>query len=191
MKRSKTIGGLLVGLVFCFLLFYVVLQNHGYVYPTPETQSTFLKEYTPQRVVESFRLTTSGASWSNGRSSGAGKGFADQEGDYQGRFAIWPKCSDSLMTALGQDVAAQLTAQKALFHQNGDPTIGFHFDYRVGKTFGFLDILPLRTDPVRPVSVAGIPLIEDGATPVILDISIHERYFPDDPVIAAQLDTVH
>src|ERR1041384_4109219 len=107
MKRIIMLAGtLFVGLALCSVLVIIIFHDYNTVYPTSETESVFLKEYSPQPVVEKFRTHGSNMSWSDGKTGGAGEGFAHHEGTFEGRFAIWPRCSNSLITSLSSDVAA-------------------------------------------------------------------------------------
>jgi hypothetical protein len=61
-------------------------------YPTPETESAFLKNYTPANVLN--RFNDEQASYSSGRSAGAGYESVAHTANFEGYFAL---CSEKFM----------------------------------------------------------------------------------------------
>src|ERR1700733_8415701 len=93
-----------VGLVF----FLRAFLNRHTVYPTPETESAFLKNYAPRSVVapfESKQFTSRGRAHQTPQPR---RGFATHQGPFQGKVAIRPEKWMSLVTALSDDVSTQL-----------------------------------------------------------------------------------
>jgi hypothetical protein len=83
-----------------------------------------------------------------------------------------------LMNALRDDVLQQLADNGAeVFSQTGDPRLGFHFDYRVGKSFGSLTIAPLAINPLIRRNMS----LPEGMMDVTVKIEQTERWFPKEP----------
>ena len=83
------------------------------------------------------------------------------------------------MNALRNDAAVQLIRNGAqILSQSGDPRGGFHFDYKLGHSFGSLTILPLAL--TSPPPRRGTPL-PAGAMDVTAGIKIIEKWFPKEP----------
>src|SRR5580658_5131118 len=83
-------------------------QDQHLVYPTPETESVFLKNYSPRSVVEPFESKQFNSQWLDHESDAAGEGFASHDGAFWGTIAIRPENWMSLMTALNNDASTQL-----------------------------------------------------------------------------------
>jgi hypothetical protein len=117
------------------------------MYPaTPETQSAFLKNYTPVNVLN--RFNNGQAFYSNGGGDTAGYESVKHTADFEGDFALCSEKFMPLMDALSDDVAAQLVANGAhIISQIGVAQAGFHFDYKLGKTSGSVTIAPLQLTP--------------------------------------------
>src|SRR5215831_4551340 len=95
--------------------------------PTPEIESTFLKNYTPTNVLNRFNDLQ--ASYGIGRGSGTGRDSVTQTADFRGDFALCSEKFVPLMYALSDDVVAQLVRNGArILSQIGDARAGFHFD---------------------------------------------------------------
>src|SRR5215469_1802503 len=103
-----------VSIALCFPLLSVLLLTVGWrtwvsvhMYPaTPETESTFLKNYTPMSVLN--RFNDGQASYGSGRSASAGHDFVMHTANFEGDFALCSEKFMPLMDALSDDVAAQL-----------------------------------------------------------------------------------
>src|SRR5215475_11501056 len=100
---------------------------------TPETESAFLKNYTPTNVLNRFNERQ--ASYASGRGAASGHDSVTHTANFEGDVGL---CSESfmpLMDALRDDVATQLVGNGArLLSQIGEAPAGFHFDYKLGKT---------------------------------------------------------
>ena len=122
--------------------------------PTPETESAFLKNYTPTNVLN--RFNDGQASYGSGRGAGAGHDSVTHAADFRGDFALCSEQFVPLMDALSDDVAAQLVGKGArILNQIGDARAGFHFDYKLGKTVGSVTISRLELTPLDPTRVLG------------------------------------
>jgi len=143
-----------VSIALYFLLLTVVLiaavwriWDSAHMYPaSPETQSTFFKNYTPVNVLNKFNRGL--GSYSHGGGDGAGYEAVTHTATFAGDFGLCSENFMPLMDALSDDVAAQLAANGAqILSQIGVAPAGFHFDYKLGKTLGSVTIAPLQLNP--------------------------------------------
>jgi hypothetical protein len=146
-------------------------------YPTPETESAFLKNYTPTNVLNEFK-DEGGSSYLDGRSAGAGHDSVTHGATFDGYFAMRPERWMPLMNALRDDVAAQLVRNGArILSQGGDARAGFHFDYKLGKTVGSVTISPLALTSLIHRKMP----VPDGAVDTHTSIEVAEKWFPQEP----------
>lgn len=123
--------------------FWVIWDSSHRLYVTPETESAFLKNYTPQHVIERFQCNES-SSHGAGRSGGAERDFVSHQASFDWFFVMQPDDFIPLMTALNDDLAAQLTGNMAqILSRTGDARTGFHYNYRLGKSIGSVTISPI------------------------------------------------
>ena len=124
-----------------------LIWNSVHLYPaTPETESAFLKDYSPENVLK--RFNGGQGSYSHGGGDTAGYDSVTHTANFAGYFALCSENFMPLMDALRDDVTAQLTASGAqILSQIGVAEAGFHFDYKVGKTLGSVSISPLQLYP--------------------------------------------
>jgi hypothetical protein len=145
-----------------------------FVYPTPEQESSFLRNYTPESVVEQFRLQQSGSRWSNPTSATAGRAYASHQHLFHGQFAIDAKNWMPLMSSVSENLSTQLSLHGAqILDQSGDVRDGFRCDYKVGKNLGRAVISPLRIVNLQQGSAEKVQ--------VALDVSIEEKWFRKEP----------
>jgi hypothetical protein len=111
---------------------------------TLETESLFLKNYTPQQVVERFQCDESSAhSFSNG--TGAEKDFVTHQSGVEWYFVVPSDKLLPLTTALNDDLVAQLRLNGAqIMRRSGDPRTGFHYEYELGKSVGNVTLPPVE-----------------------------------------------
>jgi hypothetical protein len=148
------------------------------LYPTPETESAFLKNYTPHRAIERFRSNLSSSS-NSGRTNAAGREFVTHTAEFDEFFAMRSQKWMPLMNALRDDVEAQLVGNGAqILSQSGDSREGFHFDYKLGNSFGWLKISPLVISSPPPPLGAPLP---EGTVDVAAHIELTEKWFPKQP----------
>jgi hypothetical protein len=166
-----TIGGLRAG--------WVVWDHLHTLYITPETESSFIKHYTPQRVIERFqcRLPSSFANPSGGE---AGQTYVAHTAGFEWFFAMRSDKWMPLMDSLSDDMSSQLLQHGAqILSRSGDPRSGFHFDYKLGKSIGTVAISPLEI--TRPSLIhRGAPLPE-GIVDVTAHIELAEKWYPKEP----------
>ena len=148
------------------------------MYPAPETESGFLKNYTPNRVIEPFEEQPS---WSDQtRGDGAGREFATHTGRFDWHFTMRPEKWVPLMNAIRDDASAQLAGNGArILSQGGDPSDGFHFDSKLGKSVGSLTISPLKI--ISPLPIRRGPPWPEGTVNVTAEIRLSGKWFPKEP----------
>ncbi len=149
MKSHPILVGLSVLLLAtCAVLARAIWDRTHPLRSPEETESAFLKNYTPKSVMDRF---DAGQGSSNGQHSGGGAGreFVIHQAGFQWHFAIKTENWMPLMNALRDDVSAQLAANGAqILSQSGDARDGFRFEYKLGKSIGTLTILPLEKTPL-------------------------------------------
>jgi hypothetical protein len=151
------------------------------LYPTPETESTFLKSYTPLPVIERFRCGESLSFMGPGRSGAAGKEFVPHGGGFDAFLAMRSDRWTPLIDALNNDVYKQLIFDGAqILSRGGDTHSGFHYDYKLGKSIGSLTIAPLETASPSPIHRKfSLP---DGIADVRIHIEERELWFSKEPL---------
>jgi hypothetical protein len=166
--------------LLCFIL---VLKHLLYVYPTPATQSAFLKNYSPSMVIEEFKCKGRDFQQSSTVSAGAGRKFASHQSVFEPRFVIKSKDWMPLMIALEQDLSSQLSRQGAeILSENGDPRDGYRIQYQVDKSFGEVAVEPLNL--ISAASLAGPQaILPDDEQAVDVRITILEKWFKSKPGI--------
>jgi len=192
MKSHRILIGvsfLVIG--FCGVVLVPATWEHFYtLYPTPESETAFLKHYTPKLVIEKFREPNE--SLANGQHKGdqAGPEFVTHTAGFDWHFAMRTDRWEPLMNALREDALTQLQANGAnILRQSGDPHSGFHFDYRIGKSIGTLAILPLSLDS----QVHRVMALPKGTVDVLACIEQTERWFPKESenVVANNSETMY
>ena len=174
------IGLSILLLTLCGLVVFPSVWDHLHtLYPTPETESAFLKNYTPQRVIEQFRWNLSSSNSGNNRTNAAGREFVTHTAEFDEFFAMRSQKWMPLMNALRDDVEAQLVGNGAqILSRSGDSRDGFHFDYKLGNSFGSLTISPLAIGSPPPHGGAPLP---EGTVDVTAHIELTEKWFPKEP----------
>jgi hypothetical protein len=164
----EVIGLLLLSFLFCAVV--IALSYHPYLSITPETESAFLKSYTPEKVIKPF---TENFPYSHSHFMGAkaGRDYVSHQGEFQSQVVLRPENRVPLMNALRDDVSQQLANSGAeVLSQSFDPRDGFHFDYKIGRSNGSLTISPLKLGQRRA--------LPEGKEDVTVRIEQAERWFP-------------
>ena len=174
----------LVILVGAGLLCLIALLDHfSYIYPTPETESAFLKNYSPKNVIEQFQRKNEGANQTSSVSAAAGRKFASHESVFESRFVINSRDWMPLVVALDNDLLSQLSQEGAqIMGETGDPREGYRIEYQAEKTFGDVVVEPLKLISVASVSGARAVLPDDEQA-VGVRITIQEKWFKAKPGI--------
>jgi hypothetical protein len=152
---------------------WIYAAQAGIVYPTPDTESAFLKAYSPNSTIEQYKDARV-AAMTNGRTAAADKGFASYEENFEPIVVIRNEEWVALIQDLRKDVALQLAAQKAaIFEESGSVDSGFKVRYAIGHSEGTVTIDPLQT---LDGSQLGTGRTAETAT-VRLRIRIQEKWF--------------
>jgi hypothetical protein len=142
------------------------------LYPSPETETTFFRDYDPNPVFKMFKTDSYG--WGSSNGSSAGDGFVNNETDYQGQLAIRPQDSEALIINLKNDLWGHLhDSGPSVLNLTGDLSHGYRFDYQIANSTGWVTIAPLKPDPQKRVGY-----LEPGFTQVLVKMSIHETWRP-------------
>ncbi len=186
---KKLVFGILAGAGLLFLV--SVINSQLYIYPTPERQSAFLKNYSPDTVIEQFQCKNEGAQEGHSLMAGAGRKFVSRESAFQPRLVIKSKDWMPLMVALEHDLYSQLSQQGAeILSQTGDPREGYRIEYQSDKSFGEVAVEPLRLISVTAVSGPGA-ILPDDEQAVDLRITIQEKWFKTKPgMITARISNL-
>jgi len=187
------VGLLVLLLTVSVVLFVPVFLNRHTIYPTPETESAFLKSYAAkpavvESVVAPFMCKRFHSYWSDNMGATAGQEFATHQGGIQGHYTIRAQDWMPVMTALNDDLSAQLVRDGAeILGRSGDPRDGFHYDYKLGKSFGSVTISPLRIEKGKYTPEEVLP---EGLVPMALDIALIEKWYPKEPgTMSVRIDT--
>jgi hypothetical protein len=186
---KKLVFGILAGAGLLFLA--SVINSQFYIYPTPERQSAFLKNYSPDTVIERFQCKNEGVQQTDSLMAGAGRKFVRRESVFQPRFVIKSKDWMPLMVALDQDLSFQLSHQGAeILSQTGDPREGYRIEYQSDKSLGEIAVEPLRLISVTSVS-GPRAILPDDEQAVDLRITIQEKWFKTKPgMITARISNI-
>lgn len=179
-------------LFFAILLASVLLVPAGLflvdraltVYPTPETQTQFLRTYAPSRVFDRFRDSQYPGSTVSGGGHGAGLGFATHTQGLEQELVIRSSDSTALMAALDEDVTSFLTASGAkVISQTGNDADGIRVHYVAGKSVGSVTIKP--PDPIPNPGQYLRRSLGPGEIDVWVRIGIEETWFRSGRPISA------
>jgi hypothetical protein len=157
---------------------FVLFHQHQLVYPTPETETAFLRQYNPEGTAKPY---FSQYIWwmSGGQSSGAGEQSATHGKDFDYHFVIETSNRMPLMTTLAADMTKELRQAGAeVTSVSGDERQGFRFEYVSGNTIGSATINPLEIpDQQQKPSRC---MRGDEAT-ARLKVTIREEWFKEKP----------
>jgi hypothetical protein len=176
-RRFTLLDSIFFLLVVCFIVTVAAIGHQQSRYsPGVEHESTFLRTYSPRPVIELFAKQNS-LSIADGIGSGAGWKFVTNERTIEPMFAIQTDMSTPLLTALSEDMVAQLARVGAtIISRSGDPASGFHFSYKDGTNVGSIAFLPL-SDQVRPSLNSRLG---EGVKEVRAKIVVSEKWFARD-----------
>jgi len=181
MRARRKLTGIAAALLILFSVALVVAiwDRHRILYPTPDTESAFLRAYTPEKTIAPFMCNLPS---SHMRKSGgsAGRQFVTRDGGFEWYFAMRSENWMPLMDALQKDVVAQLRLNRAeILDSGGDEHSGFQFDYKLGHSIGRARIVPLAITPPSQIH-RGAPL-SSGVIETTVRIDIEEKWFPKEP----------
>jgi hypothetical protein len=166
-------------LVAAWVILPGAVERFLLVYPTPETESTFFRSFTPGDVVQRFVCGPSGGL--DGKSAGAGVGYATHQKDFDRYFAIHASDWVPMMRTLQEEISSLLSAEGAQIQsQSGDLSAGFSVHYKSGTSVGVIGVEPLKTvDAVK--RLYGPSGICKGAIAVELKVSVQEKWYEKEP----------
>jgi hypothetical protein len=159
----------------CVPILRVVVANTGIVYPTPVTQSSFLKSYSPASTIARFGIEGSGAQQSAPGGSSAGRGCAFHEKEFRSLFVIASGNEAPLMADAQRDIKYSLVHQDAqIVAEIGHAPERFQFDYVAGKGKGTVIVDPIAMVDPRLVDPFGLPA---GEVAIELRVRIAETWY--------------
>jgi len=154
-------------------LVWIAIYQARLVPPTPETESVFLRTYTPNPVLDRFKADNV-AQLSSGSGDGAEIGFATHDREFKPIVVIHTADWVALMQALRDDIVSRLATQGAeIVEQSGSAVDGYTMRYTVGKSQGTIMMGPLKNKPDFLLANTG-PGSDHIA--VSLRILIHEKW---------------
>ena len=173
----------LLGLALLAAFGVGLVRQFALTYPTPETESIFLKTYTPEEAMKPFVNTQRGGQQQGGTTSSAGRGVANHEKHIEAVFVIPADERAHLVSALRENLVTQLENNGARILQTHDACSGLELKYVAGKTKGTVTLQPLETvqpDHIDRASTSKFgplaPLCA-GEQRVLLRISIAEKWY--------------
>jgi hypothetical protein len=145
------------------------------------TKSAFLKNYSPDTVVQQFQCKNEGAEETKTFSEGAGRKFVSNQGVFEPLFVIKSKDWMPLMLAVYHELSSQLLQQGAeILSQTGAARDGYRVQYQTGRNIGEITVEPLRLITVASLSGPRAALPDDEQA-VELRITIQEKWFKSKP----------
>jgi hypothetical protein len=136
------------------------------------TESAFLKSYTPKPAVASYKIEANGGWSSDGKTAGAGEGYAHHQRDFHEEIAIPSNDLAPLANALNNDVREQLVHSGAkILGGSGGGEHGFRYSYKSGNSLGEVIIAPPHISNSEFT-------IGNGYLRVAIDIYLDEKWFP-------------
>lgn len=165
----------LVALLVAPVVLFLV-DRANLVYPTPDTETEFLRAYTPNRVLDRFRSSKYSSWEASSGPDAAGLGFATHKRSFDQQLVMRTSQLAPLMAALSQDAISSLAATGAqVISQTGNDTGGVRLHYFAGKSTGTVTIKP--PDP-NADSARHPPLhLCPGDVDVRVHIAIEETWF--------------
>jgi len=157
----------------CVLLLTAIVTADDIVYPTPETQSAFIKTYTPVDVISRFSLDASQLSGPAG--STAGRGCAFHEKRFQAWLVVATGRQPELMAAVRQDLKSKLAESARVDSEAGSAREGYRFGYSSGKSKCSVVLEPLEN--VDPATVTSPAAVKPGEVGIILRIQMKETWY--------------
>jgi len=146
------------------------------VYPTPETQTQFLRAYAPNHVFDRFRDSKYSGSMGSGGGHRAGLGFATHTQGVDQELVMRSSDRKALMAALDEDVKSLLAATDAkVISETSNDTDGIRVRYLSGKSAGTVTIKP--PDPIPDPGQYLRQSLGPGEIAVWIRIGIEETWF--------------
>ena len=156
------------------LAYRVVADHFRLTYPSPEMESSFIQNYTPKTVIDSFKDPGFGYGEGGGTGTGAGRNFVTHQREFDEHFTMHSDQEDALNNSLADDLSTQLTADGAqILSRTGEPGSVVVVEYKLDRSLGTVTLSPLVPDKgVR----RNTPLPE-GMADVIARVAITDKWF--------------
>jgi hypothetical protein len=179
LRRSVSTVGVALGILLLFSLVAIValiVDRSMTAYPTPETQSSFLRKYNPYQAIAPFGDPKFPGSSGGAAGDGAGCGSAKHTRDFDTQLTMQSAKRTELMAALDKDLTSLLTATGAqIVSKTGDDAGGIYLRYVAGKSAGTVTIASpeLITNPSAPQ----YPRLRPGEVAVWVRVRVEETWF--------------
>jgi len=145
---SKILAG---GILLLLVTFTVNAVDHFlYVYPTPETQSAFLKTYTATPVIDRFKAKQS-SSWQGSADAAAGRKFVSRHKEEEHYFVIETGLEPPLIGKMKDDISDKLKQQGARIISQTNSPAGFEVRYELGQSRGIIALDPVQGVDARMI----------------------------------------
>jgi hypothetical protein len=139
------------GILLLLATFTVNAVDHFlYVYPTPETQSAFLKTYTATPVIDRFKAMQS-SRWQGSADAAAGRKFVSRHKEEEHYFVIETGLEPLLIGAMKEDISDKLKQQGARIISQTNSPAGFEVRYELGQSRGIIALDPAQGVDVRMI----------------------------------------
>jgi hypothetical protein len=179
--------------VLLLIIVCVIMEptiNGWLVYsPTPERSSIFIRNYSPQEVINSFvpenykgHGTGDNTAWAGFRFGRAPRSPRRELWMEQYLIVQTEKC-EPLVIALRDDIVSKLSHDGAkILSNSGNASSGFHLDYIIGKNVGSATIALVAKRELLHYTDGRIEYrpLPTGMQGVATNIRISEKWFPKD-----------
>ena len=150
-------------------------KHERLIYPTPESESAFLKNYSPKNAIKPFQSDDS-SFFLYHSGFGAGHDYVTRTGGFDMHFVSRSDLFPSLQQALIDDASKQLRANGATITIQGlDPDRHYCFLYKLGKSIGSIKIFPVTA---APGTVQRVTPLKSGLLDARAQIEQKELWFP-------------
>lgn len=176
-RRAKLIvsGSLLVAFTTAWSVF---VYRHTANFPLdPTKESTFLRGYSEDRVVQSFWQPSFNYGLESGESHGAGHNSVTNQRSVGATFVMCRAGRFTATSALEDDVVAQLRQHGAtILRLRRDADRKLRVAYRLGNDVGIVSVSPVRVAE----SVRRNMSLPDGLEDMTTSVTIEETWYTSD-----------
>jgi hypothetical protein len=174
-RRSVWIG---VGVLIVGSYLGLAAVGGRLCHPGPQTESGFIRDYTPEPVIAKFRSHHFGADETSKIGRGEpGDTYVTNEVSFQPHFVISEARKDEMMySLLGATVALLQLTGAEIIGSAGDAEHGYHISYATGQIIGSIEITPHVDSICRDIlSNQRLPI---GMQRIEVSIKAQEHWFP-------------
>ena len=179
--KSQHVSGFLVAVLTIIIAgaAFTVWKHERLVYPTPESESAFIKNYSPENAIKPFQADGS-SGFGHHYGGGAGHDYVTRTGGFDVTFVSHADLFAPLQQALIDDASKQLRTYGAIVKIQGrDPEGNYCFLYTLGKSLGSIKIFPVTAAP--PGTVQRVTPLKAGLLDTRARIEQKELWFPQPP----------